>query len=243
MAHIRGIAEGGDTRTARTIPGTIPTEQVAQARRAVRPRSLYWLRAFRRPSLRTVVAACHHPLRDRHRSSPKKTKPRLTNRGLACSQSPRQGTSVGKATDLATACQTPCGELPIPVSATAPARFARPGLRCGPPARGAERGTAEARPPAIAPSGLVTCAIKGRDQDPGPSLAEQFTAAGLWNPAFPSADMVPFAADLFDRLPRWPGPSEKGPRWRITVSPGAVQVGSHDPELAERTYERQLAAQ
>lgn len=53
--------------------------------------------------------------------------------------------------------------------------------------------------------------------------------------------MVVSAAAQFDRLPRWPGPSDPADRWVISVSPGVLSVGTHNPMFAERTEERQLA--
>jgi len=72
-------------------------------------------------------------------------------------------------------------------------------------------------------------------------LASALAESGLWNPRFPAADAVEAAAGQFDQIPRWRGPSEPGQRWRITVSPGVLSIGTHDPTFAERTGERQLA--
>lgn len=48
------------------------------------------------------------------------------------------------------------------------------------------------------------------------------------------------AAAIPRTVPAWAG--EEGPRWRITISPGSVQVGSRDYGRINRSAERRLAA-
>lgn len=96
-----------------------------------------------------------------------------------------------------------------------------------------------APPPAADRSGpgLVTCAITVRDLEQVPDdLSGLSVLHEVWRPAFPSPDLVALAARQFPALPAWRG--EEGPRWRITVSPGALAVGSRDLAKAERTYDR-----
>jgi hypothetical protein len=110
----------------------------------------------------------------------------------------------------------------------------------GRPRGGPERGeavcegAAAAAPPAGRP-GVLICATTGRDLEPVPDYAPSIR--DIWAPKFPRADLVPLAASQFRPLPAWKG--EEGPRWRITISPGAVSVGSKDLARAERTYDRQ----
>jgi hypothetical protein len=72
-------------------------------------------------------------------------------------------------------------------------------------------------------AGLVTCAKTVRDLE--------------WRPRFPSPELVGIAAGQFPELAAWRG--EEGPRWQITVSPGALGVGTRDRGKAERTHERE----
>lgn len=90
--------------------------------------------------------------------------------------------------------------------------------------------------------GLVTCAKTVRDLEPGGAVPDDLAGllGGLWRPAFPAADLVRLAAGQFQPLPEWRG--EEGPRWRISVSPGALAVGTRDRARAERAAERALAA-
>lgn len=94
---------------------------------------------------------------------------------------------------------------------------------------------AQKTPSAQAASGLVICAISGRIPPEVHSAP-----ADLWHHKYPSADLVGLAARLIPAAAPWDGRSE-GPRWRVTVSPGSVSIGSHDPAKAERTAERAAA--
>lgn len=68
--------------------------------------------------------------------------------------------------------------------------------------------------------------------------------AGLFRPAFPSADLVAAAGAMLTahRVPDRDGEQVEGPRTRITVAPGVLIVSRRDPVRADRTYERELAA-
>lgn len=60
--------------------------------------------------------------------------------------------------------------------------------------------------------------------------------ASAWRHSFPSPDLVSAAAGMFSPLPAWDG--AEGPRSRIVIGPGCVQVTRHDPARAERTADR-----
>lgn len=75
--------------------------------------------------------------------------------------------------------------------------------------------------------------------------------AALWTAGFPAADLVKSAAALLTALP---APSTagldgrryltaEGPRARLVVAPGALQVARTDPARAERTRERLRSSQ
>ena len=66
--------------------------------------------------------------------------------------------------------------------------------------------------------------------------------AALWQPAFPSPDLVQHAADLIPHIAAGTvGESAEiteGPRWEIVVSPGAFRVRTRNYARGERTHER-----
>jgi len=105
-------------------------------------------------------------------------------------------------------------------------------------AAGARAGGLSAPAPAADPYGLVICAISVRDLETG-QVPDDLSGSTdvLWPARFPSADLVRIAADQFVPLPAWAG--EEGPRWRVTVSPGAIAVGSKDLAKAARTHDRE----
>ncbi len=87
--------------------------------------------------------------------------------------------------------------------------------------------------------GLVPSAITVRD------LEERTPAdvSELWQPSFPSPELVEAAADLLPSIEQPSGRDAvlgEGPRWEIVVSPGVIRVRTRDYARAERTYERQL---
>lgn len=88
------------------------------------------------------------------------------------------------------------------------------------------------------PEGLVICAITARGTTSTPETAGQTGIRGLWDPAFPTSDLVDLAAQQLVSLAGWNG--HEGPRFRIVVSPGALAIESRDAARAERAYERQL---
>lgn len=110
------------------------------------------------------------------------------------------------------------------------ARRAKPGALEGP-----EGGEA---------AGLVLSDISARPGD-------------LWTPRFPSPDLVQAAAAMFTSTAT-PGASksagsgaalaarrweqQEGPRWRISIAPGVIQIGQRDPARHDRTEERRRHA-
>lgn len=66
---------------------------------------------------------------------------------------------------------------------------------------------------------------------------QDWTPADLWQPSFPSSELVSTAADMLARASRWDG--REGPRWHVTVGPGIVAIGSTDRAKQERTEERE----
>lgn len=92
-------------------------------------------------------------------------------------------------------------------------------------------GSAEPQEP-----GLVTCRTSVRTEAVPDDLSGLSVLADVWRPRFPKADLVALAAAQLPALPAWQG--EEGPRWRITVSPGALTVACRDRGKAERTHER-----
>lgn len=88
--------------------------------------------------------------------------------------------------------------------------------------------------------GLVPYAITVRDHDPGPD----WSTDGLWQPAFPSAELVGAAADLLPLVRGVGGRTStlsEGPRWEIVVSPGVIRVRTRNYARAERATERRRA--
>lgn len=67
-------------------------------------------------------------------------------------------------------------------------------------------------------------------------VPDTLDVSALWSPAFPSSDLVRAAAGLLTPSPSWDG--REGPRARLVVAAGAVQVARTDPARAERTHER-----
>lgn len=91
--------------------------------------------------------------------------------------------------------------------------------------------------------GLVTCAKTGRTQVTG-GLPDDLIAQ-IWQPAFPSTDLVSAAANLLPAIREAGGRDEllrEGPRWEITIGPGVIAVGTRDYARLERTAERQREA-
>lgn len=128
-----------------------------------------------------------------------------------------------------------------PARATAGGGAGRPGRAGGWSPGLAElrhgRGRDQAEPGG--PAGLVPCAISVRaperpdvDVEPAP----------LWQPSFPSAELVQHAADLIPHITADAvgehGVLTEGPRWEIVVSPGVFRVRTRDYARAERTHER-----
>lgn len=70
--------------------------------------------------------------------------------------------------------------------------------------------------------------------------SDTYDVSSLWSHSFPSADLVRAAGALFTPLPGWDG--SEGPRRRIVIAPGVVQVSSFDPARAARTAERAVRA-
>lgn len=54
------------------------------------------------------------------------------------------------------------------------------------------------------------------------------------------AEVYAAAAGITRTVPKWQG--EEGPRWRITVSPGSVQIGTRDYAALNRSSERRIEA-
>ncbi|GJF07401.1 hypothetical protein PSD17_63480 [Pseudonocardia sp. D17] len=123
-------------------------------------------------------------------------------------------------------------------------RRAAPAARRGPEAGaagrpGAARGAAGARPHPAARPGLVPCAISVRSED-----ENDLTVASLWQPSFPSPELVQHAADLIPHITAGAvgeaGVLTEGPRWEIVVSPGVFRVRTRDYARAERRHEREV---
>src|SRR5690349_9900612 len=93
-------------------------------------------------------------------------------------------------------------------------------------------GSASALEELPSPGGLVPCAITVRDHD----QVSDWNADRLWQPAFPSAELVGAAADLLPSKPETGGRTStlsEGPRWEIVVSPGVIRVRTRDYARAE----------
>ena len=75
-----------------------------------------------------------------------------------------------------------------------------------------------------------------------PAVAD--SVAGIWQPAFPSAELVSVAAALIPAIQEVAGPAvdlAEGPRWEFVIAPGALQVRTRDWAKAARTEEREAA--
>ncbi len=123
------------------------------------------------------------------------------------------------------------------LAAPGPGRPPRAGGRSGGGA-GWGRGRAGAAPGG--PAGLVPYAITVRQEDKEDLSAER---AGLWQPRFPSAELVQHAADLLPSIgdeSGWAAELAEGPRWEIVVSPGVIRVRTRDYAKAERRHEREV---
>lgn len=130
-------------------------------------------------------------------------------------------------------------DLSVSITARGIKPTRKDGAACGPQAELSRAATpaptAVGTPPQSGTAqGLVISATTGRVPDYPPTLRD------IWQPRFPRADLVDFAASQYQPLPTWAG--EEGPRWRISISPGAVAIGSRDLAKAERTREREHQA-
>ena len=109
-----------------------------------------------------------------------------------------------------------------------------PGPSVG-PARGLRGPVVAAR------AGLVPCAISVRQEDRNALSVEP---APLWQPSFPSPELVQHAADLIPHIAAGAigqaAEISEGPRWEIVVSPGVFRVRTRDYARAERTHERAM---
>ena len=76
--------------------------------------------------------------------------------------------------------------------------------------------------------GLVICAKTPRVRNH--TASEQ----GLWRPAFPSADLIRWAADELPKRDKWDG--HEGPRPRIMIGPGCITISR--PNLARWSRRR-----
>jgi hypothetical protein len=89
---------------------------------------------------------------------------------------------------------------------------------------------------------FVPCAITVRAAEEHQKAAEP---APLWQPSFPSPELVHHAADLIPHISAdLVGEDSlltEGPRWEIVVSPGVFRVRTRDYARAERTHERAVA--
>ena len=125
-----------------------------------------------------------------------------------------------------------------PARATAGGGAGRPGRAGGwsPGQAGLRHGRGHAQAEPGGPAGLVPCAISVR----GPERPDVDTEpAPLWQPSFPSAELVQHAADLIPHIAEGDaGYLKEGPRWEIVVSPGVFRVRTRDYARAERTHER-----
>lgn len=125
------------------------------------------------------------------------------------------------------------GRLAQPAPATTgPGGTPRAGGRSG-GAAGQGRGRAGAAPGG--PAGLVQYAISVRPDNSTPELGP------LWQPTFPSAELVQHAADLVPHISGSGGTGiAEGPRWEIVVSPGVFRVRTRDYARGERRHEREV---
>ena len=137
---------------------------------------------------------------------------------------------------------------------TSPGRLSRlalatPGTAGRPPRAGGDSGGQAERCPGRGPAqgevggpaGLVPCAISVRGEHTQTAPDEP---APLWQPAFPSAELVQHAADLIPHIrAEEPDMLPEGPQWEIVVSPGVFRVRTRDYARMERTHERAVERQ
>src|SRR5437868_4586684 len=113
--------------------------------------------------------------------------------------------------------------------APTPAGAGRPGRAGGQSPGRVERRAGSASTPEESPSpgGLVPCAITVRDHE----TQSDWTVDGLWQPAFPGAELVEAAADLLPSIQESSSNTatlSEGPRWEVVVSPGVIRVRTRD---------------
>ena len=114
----------------------------------------------------------------------------------------------------------------------APGILVGPGVpRAGGTQERAAGGPGLAAGPGAGP-GLVICAKTGREF---PSTAPD---QALWRPAFPSADLITWAADELPARDNWDG--HEGPRPRIMIGPGCITISRPDLARRERAREREI---
>jgi hypothetical protein len=132
-----------------------------------------------------------------------------------------------------------CSAAPLRIGRGRTARAARG--RAGGWRPGQAQGQAGQLEVTVAPpheiNGHVPCAVSVQEHEPGNAV----DVSVLWQPHFPTAELVHAAADL---LPSIREPSRRatelaeGPRWEIVVSPGVVRVRTRDYARAGRAHER-----
>ncbi len=91
--------------------------------------------------------------------------------------------------------------------------------------------------PPLDDQGCVPIALSGRDHEPRIDLG----VGELWQPRFPTAELVHAAADLLPTIREQTGRDvemAEGPRWEIVVSPGVIRIRTRDYARAERAHER-----
>lgn len=131
-----------------------------------------------------------------------------------------RGRLAASSHDSPTHAQHPLSGHPGVSSAGAPREAKRSESRPGDPGR-------EAAPP-----GLVTSAITVRETDPSVSAL----IADLFQPRFPSRDMLASAAAWVPRIEPWRG--QEGPRHRLVIAPGVLAVEARDYARHARRLER-----
>jgi hypothetical protein len=140
------------------------------------------------------------------------------------------GTNVRTGTALAPLSDTSIVALPAGAGRSGRAGGQSPGR--------VERLAGSVSTPDESPSqgGLVPCAITVRDHETHPD----WSADGLWKPAFPGPELVGAAADLLPSIREAGSRSatlSEGPRWEIVVSPGVIRVRTRDYNRSERAGE------
>ncbi len=88
-------------------------------------------------------------------------------------------------------------------------------------------------------AGLVTCVITARGSSTAIPDTIENELGILLGRRFAGVRWLQIAAEEFLGLPAWDG--REGPRARLTIGPGALQLSRPDPAKRERTYERWLA--